>query len=317
MDNWSDFFIEALHKKYPKKVQLVAVLMELLGIEKESAYRRLRKEIVFSVPEIVKIASAWNISLDELIGVKSSQIFFKVQMLNYINPSDEELNYLKTRVHNLNNMKKMSDMEYMEIANKLPRAFAAGFPYIGRFCLLQWLYQYADEEILPFSKVFYPENLAKISSEFYTATKNIPHTSYIWDHMLFNCLIQNIRYFHSVYLITDEEKELIKNDLHALLDYMLKVAIKGCWLETGNEVNLYISQIHVDTNYSYYYSKEIKICRVHAFSKEVIYTKNTAMVENFKKWMQLKKRATIQISQTNEKSRIEFFMKQHKLVDAL
>ena len=317
MNNWNDYLIEALQKKYPKKVQLVNALMELLSIERESAYRRLRKEIIFSVQELVKIAAEWHISLDEIIGLKSNQISFWVRIFNYINPSEEELDSVRTRVQNLNNAKKMPDMEYMEICNKLPRSFAAGFPYIEKFYLLQWMYQYANEEILPFSKISYPENLAKVSSDYYMAVKNVPHVSYIWDHMIINCLVQNIRYFHSIYLITDEEKELIKSDLYALLNYTSKVATRGCWPETGNKVSLYISQIHIDTNYSYYYSKELKVCRIQAFAKNEIYTKNSIMVEDFKNWMQSKKRATIQISQTSEKSRIEFFMKQNKLIETL
>jgi hypothetical protein len=41
------------------------------------------------------------------------------------------------------------------------------------------------------------------------------------------------------------------------------------------------------------------------------------MVSNFKTWMQLKKRSAIQISEVDERSRIEFFTKQRKIVDSL
>jgi len=41
------------------------------------------------------------------------------------------------------------------------------------------------------------------------------------------------------------------------------------------------------------------------------------LVENFKAWMNLKKRSSIQISEANEKCRIEFFTKQREIVGGL
>jgi hypothetical protein len=41
------------------------------------------------------------------------------------------------------------------------------------------------------------------------------------------------------------------------------------------------------------------------------------MIEDFVTWMQLKKRASVKISEVDEKSRIEFFTKQRQVVDTL
>ena len=317
MNDWYDCFIEALYKKYPKKSQLAKALMDLLSIERESAYRRLRKDIIFPVHELVKIASAWDISLDKITGIDSKQVSFKVQILNYINPSDKELNDMRILVQNHDYVKNFPDMEYMEVSNQLPRVFTSGFLYLGKYHLLKWMYQYVNEEILSFSQIAFPEKVLKLASDYHMASKNMANTNFIWDHMLFDYLVRDIRYFHSIYLITDEEKEFIKKDLHALLDYMSEVSTKGCWPETGNKVNLYISHINIDTNYSYYYSNEVKLCRVHAFAKNEIYTSDPAMVEDFRTWMQLKKRSSVQISEADEKSRVGFFMKQYELIDTL
>jgi hypothetical protein len=118
-------------------------------------------------------------------------------------------------------------------------------------------------------------------------------------------------------LITNEEKECIKNDLYNLLDYMLGVASRGCYPETRNKVNLYVSQLSIDTNYSCTFTPEAKVCYVHAFEKYEIYTLNPEMVTSFRSWMQLKKRSSIKISEVDEKNRIEFFAKQRQLVDEL
>jgi len=317
MKDWYDSFIEALYKKYPKRSQLTKALMDLLSIERESAYRRLRKEIIFPVHELIKIASTWNISLDEVVGINSKQFSFKVQILNYLNPSNEELNDMQILVENHDYVKNYPDMEYMEVSNRLSRMLATGFPYLNRLHLLKWTYQYGNEGELSFSEIHFPKRVSELASKYYVTSKNIANISFIWDRMLFSYLVHNIRYFHSIYLITDEEKEFLKKDLHDLLDYMNEVATKGCWPETGNKVSLYISQINIDTNYSYYYSESVKLCRVHAFEKNEIFTYDPVMVDDFRTWMLSKKKSSIQISEVDEKSRIAFFMEQRKLIDTL
>ena len=316
-DLWYDNFIEILYKKFPKKPKLTEALMSLLSLERESVYRRLRKEVIFPVQELIQIASAWNISLDEITGINSKQISFKLHLWNYLDPSDEDLNSMRKLIEWIETIKIFPDLEYLEVSNKFPRVLISGFPYIARFYLLKWMYQYANKDVLPFSQISYPEKVAKFSADYYEVSKKVATTNFIWDSMIFNYLVQDIQFFHSIYLITDEEKELIKEELYALLDYISKVTYKGCWSETGNKVNLYISHINVDTNYNYYYAGEVKLCCVHAFAKNELVTVDPSMVEDFKNWMQSKKKATVQISQANEKSRIEFFKKQREIVDEL
>jgi hypothetical protein len=314
---WNDRFIEMLYRKYPIKSKLIEALVGLLSIERESVYRRLRKEIVFPVHELVKIASAWNISLDEVIGINTKQVFFKMYLWNYLDPSEEEWDDMRTIVRDLENIRIFPDIEYMEVSNRLSRTLISNLSYLDRFHLLKWMYQYGNEEVLSFSRIAFPEKVSKLASDYYMAARNVANTTFLWDFILFDNMVRDIHYFHSIYLLTDEEKEFIKKDLHVLLDYMCGVATKGCWPETGNKVNLYISQINVDTNYSYYYSKDVKLFSIQAFAKNDVYICDSSMVENFRIWMQSKKRSSVQISEVNEKDRIEFFMKQRRLVDTL
>ncbi|GHT42138.1 hypothetical protein FACS189437_09840 [Bacteroidia bacterium] len=75
-------FVEALEEKIPKKTQLAGFLAETLNIEKESAYRRLRKDIQFSFREIFLLANKMNISLDKIargaIAENQSKILFEM-----------------------------------------------------------------------------------------------------------------------------------------------------------------------------------------------------------------------------------------------
>jgi hypothetical protein len=112
-------------------------------------------------------------------------------------------------------------------------------------------------------------------------------------------------------MITDDEKELIRQDLYTLLDYLFQIVSNGYFPKTKNEneVNFYISQINIDTNYSYLRTKNLKVCRIHVFNKHEIYTYDPELAENFRIWMQLKERSSILISKVDQKSRIEIFLR--------
>lgn len=315
---WYDVFIEKLYKKYPKRTQLLPEIMDLLHIERETVYRRLRKDVVFTAHEIAKLASTWNISLDNIMGIKSGSISFQMQPMNYLYPTAQDIKNLHNMVQRLEHVETVSESEYMEVCNRLPRSLTAGFTNLYRFEIFKWAYQYYGERNNTlFSQTIIPEKVVKELEEYNRIIKNMSNTYFLWDDQIFSYLVRNIRYFHSIMLISDEDKELIKKDMLSLLDYMLAISNTGCYPETQNKVNLYISQLNIDTNYSYIYTEKLKICRVHVFGKYDIYAYDPEMVDNFKTWMLMKRRTSIQISEVDEKNRIEYFAEQRKLVESL
>ncbi|MDR0206836.1 MAG: hypothetical protein LBI45_06230 [Bacteroidales bacterium] len=315
---WYDIFLEKLNKKFPKKNQLVEELMKLLCIEREAVYRRLRKDVTFLAHEINTLAVSWDISLDGLLGLHTGLVSFQMQPLHYLDPSSKEMNNLKKRVKSLEHIKTSIDSEYMEVCNKLPRPFASGFMNLYRLKIFYWAFLYnIDEKPLKFADIIIPEKICREFEKYNMLIKNITNSSFIIDKQSFEFIVNNIRYYRSVLFITDEEKELIKKELYLFLDYMENIAYNGYYPETHKKVNIYVSQLHLNTNYSYYYTDKLKSCRIHAFGKFDINSYDRDMVEKFRKWMNQKKRAAIQISEVNERSRIEYFASQRKIVDGL
>jgi hypothetical protein len=317
-NSWYDDFLDILYKKFPKKSKLTETLIELLSLEREAVYRRLRKEVQFSASEIIKIASTWKLSLDEIANINSEQFSFQLRQLNYLDPSEEEVIFFNEVIASLRQLQNYPDTEFMDICNKLPRQFIAGYEYLNRLSLFKWKYKYNDEnEVIPFSQINISKEKQQITTDYYEAIKCVPTSNFIFDSRIFEYITNDIKYFHSIYLITDEENEFLKRDLMSLLDYLFEVTNRGYYPETQNKVNFYISQLNVDTNYSYTYSPEANICFIIAFEKLEIFSFNSEMVENFKIWMNLKKRSSIQISEVDERSRIEFFSKQKNFIESL
>jgi len=317
-NTWYDRFLLILHKKYGKKSQLVEELMDLLYIEREAVYRRLRNEVVFSALEVGKIAEKWDISLDDIMEINPKEVLFKSKLFDYTDTSLDNLRSVMTTSEMLRCVKQHSDSEYVAVSNKLPHMLTAGFMNLYKFCLLKQAYQYANENINIFWDNLLKEDTAKSSLEFYDTLKNISNTHFVWDSMIFDYIVRDVQYFHSIYLLNNEQKGLIKKDLYGMLNYMLEVSSRGYWPETGNEVTIYISHISIDTNYHYFsHFGEVKLCCVDTFGKNEIYTRNNIMAENFKDWLHTMKKLSVRISQIDEKSRIKFFTKQQQIIDSL
>jgi hypothetical protein len=315
---WYDLFLESLYEKFPKRAKLAAALIDLLNIEREAVYRRLRKDVFFTTSEMIKIVTAFNISLDEITGVNNGLVPFQMQTLNYLDPSKIEYINFQNRVKLLEIVNSSNGSEYMEVSNRIPRPIYIGFLDLYRFEIFKWAYQYnSDNAFKSFAEVSISEKLCEGFAGYEKEVKNISISHFIIDRWVFKHLVNNIQYFHSILLVTDEEKALLKSQLHDLLEYFSKIAIYGVYPETQKKVNLYISQININTNYSYYFSEKVKSCRVHAFGKFDICSYDMDMINDFKTWMNLKKRSSVQISEVNEKNRIDFFKEQKEIIESL
>ena len=317
-NGWYDSFLKNLSIRYPKKTQLVQELMGLLSIEQEAVYRRLRKDVIFHAYEIAKIASEWNISLDKIMNIAPGKISFQMQLVDYLEPSNPDEYLFQSIIEDILYTKDFPDTEFMETCNKLPRSLFAGYSYLNQFYLFRGFPNtITNEDAVSFSQVIISEKSCRLAESFHQAIKQVPNTYFILDYRLFDNLIRDVQCFHSVRLITDEEKEFIKKDLYALLDYMSDVASRGYYPETKNKVSFYISQLSVDTNYSYIITDKENVCFFRVLDKYEIYTHNSEMMKRFKIMMKFRKRTSVQISEVNAKSRIDYFERQRQIVESL
>ena len=172
-EKWNDCFIKTLYEKNPQKSQLMQALSNLLHIEREAVYRRLRQDVAFTIQEIVKISAAWNISLDKITGIHSGKIPFYMQPMNYLEPSEQELIFLREIIHSINLLKGCPDAEFGDICNKLPRKLIAGFEQLNKFYLFSWMYKYGSGKyVVPFSQVNVSEEKIRLDAEYYSAVNS-------------------------------------------------------------------------------------------------------------------------------------------------
>ena len=117
-----DNLLNAIKEEFPQKTNLVNALVDLLCIEKEAVYRRLRGEVAFTFAEIVTIANAFGISLDNLVGtVTAKSRPFQLKLVDFVNPMETDYDMLDQYIDILGLAREDDRSELIDCTNILPQ----------------------------------------------------------------------------------------------------------------------------------------------------------------------------------------------------
>jgi len=83
-------------ERTPKEETTISFVMSLLHLSKESAYRRLRNEIPYTVREVAVLTTKLTISLDELFDAKEEKAPLRLNLIESASPADSYADRLRT-----------------------------------------------------------------------------------------------------------------------------------------------------------------------------------------------------------------------------
>jgi hypothetical protein len=318
---WNDmhrFFLNVLEKNIPEYAKLADVLADILSLEKGAIYRRLRGDVPFSFFEVINIAEKLNISLDSLYMDSFRTDRFILKLIEYSNMNDIDYKYWDSYIALIDMAKDDAHSEIAESLNVLPISIYAKYDTLSRYYLFKWLYlSSGTESRIPFCEMEIPERLYSTYQLYLQKSRNIANTVFIWDYLIFQYVVTDIRYFCSINLMDRNDIRLIKEELLAFLDYIEKIAINGCYEETGNPVSFYISDINLEADYSYVQFKNVYISLVRTFILDSATSLDRDSFEKTKKWIQSLKKSSTLITQSGVIYRMQFFEKQRALISEL
>jgi hypothetical protein len=309
-------FISLLREKIPH--HLAKTLLEMLPLEKEAIYRRLRGDVSFSFVEMVTLSTHLSISLDNIADVASpyrSQ-WYHLHMRDYneFKPIDLYMshNYIKA----ISLAAEDPNSEFGIAANMLPLHISLLHYPIYRIYLLKWRYQSGKtpKHKLNYANTTVPEAEKKTYKQYLDVIKKIRHTFFIWDKSFFISLIHDINYFHSIRIITQKEMEMLQEEMSSLLDTLEYYADYGEY-ETGNKIETYISNLVFDTTYMYVSSCNICISMNSVYSLGAFTSLEKEACEDMKLWIQGLKKSSSLISGVSQYDKITFFEKQRDYLE--
>jgi len=306
--------VEKIISNIERNNKPVSYLASCLKISNESAYRRLRGDIPFTIQELVFLAIDLNFSVDDIIfREKQNQTLF-----NYTGTEkdSEDFFFIMLKKYGELNEKLGSEKNVGSIMafNTFPPPFFYGFNNLFKFSYNKWLYQekeisrnwFNPESVLPEDAFFFKKNLA---ANIIQGTK----ASIIFDLNIFHNLIKEIQYFYHIRLITNEELFLLKDNVLQLIERFEKISQKG-FLGSTN-VQLYLSSLYVSSN-TMIYEYDNSLAQIFwVFSTNPVLIHNADFNSLLIKWLNAIKRQSELITQSNEILQMEFFSKQREYVD--
>lgn len=321
MDNQllHDRFIEKVREKIPHKSKMSNALAEILMIEKEAVYRRLRREVPFTFNEVCKVANMLGISLDDITSISSEKSRpFQLKLAEYYDPKEIDYIMFEQAVHILDLMGKEPGSEGNYSGNQIPQMLYESYDVLTRFHVFYWKYQYdGAERMASFSEVKLSDRFLKISRANAEASRRIKTMSYIWDRSFLSNLVEDIRFFESIGLISEGDKQELKSEILTFIDDIEMLAARGEWEDTGNKVYFFISNLHFDTNYMCLESGNYHLSLINTFTLNSVASLDKSTYEKMKSWINSSKRVSTLISRSGEMQRILFFAKQREIVNSL
>lgn len=310
-------FISLLKEKIPN--QLVSTLTDILPLEKEAIYRRLRGEVSFSFYEIVTLSSHLGVSLDYIANIISpyrSQ-YYQLHVRDYTEFKSIDWKMSNNYIEAINMAADSAYSEFGIAANMLPIHVSLLHQPLYRIYLLKWRYQFSTipKNMLTYSGIEVPKEEKDTYIRYLQAVKRIKHTFIIWDSSFFVSLINDINYFHSIRVINHDEMYMLKEEMFRLLDTIENFADTGEFDGTGNRVETYISNLNFDTTYSYLYSDSICISMNNAYTLGAFTSLEKEACEDMKRWVSGLKKSSSLISGVAQREKVLFFKKQREILE--
>lgn len=309
--------VNAVREKLPSKENLANTLMDILYIGKEAIYRRLRGEVPFTLTEAAVISRKLGISLDKMIGVSfQNNAVFDMNIVDSSQPFETYYSILEKQVELF---QKVKEEEYSEIgtsSNIIPLTLSLDYNMLSKFRLFKWMYQNENIKCKHFESLEISKNLIDKQKEFVDTASHIRSIDYILDDMVFSHLVNDIQYFCDIHLISNEDRDLLKEELFLLIDSLEELTTRGK-NKMGNDTKIYISNINFEATYSYLDTSQVQLSMIRIYSINSITTLDHEMFRGLKEWIQSLKKFSTLISESGEMQRIQFFKQQREIIGTL
>ena len=313
-----DNLLNAIRAKVPQEENLANVLGNILCIGKEAIYRRLRGDVPFTLLETAMISKEMNFSVDGLLeSVSQKSRPFQLKLTEFFNPLEIDFLMMENYVDVFRSIDADTYSECASSANILPQPLYQNYKFLSRFYLFKWKAQRDGlDSVKALHEIVPEERLVRIQQSLVMEARRVKDTCYILDNMLFIYLINDIKYFATVNLISRDDVQELKEELFHLLNYLERLAAKGKF-ENGNRIHFYISNINFDTTYTYIHTQKCSLSLIKAFTLNGIASLDDKTFESVKNWILSLKRFSTLISESGDLQRIHFFKRQRELVASL
>jgi len=318
MENYHNKIIAEIVKQLPKNGLTVNYLMNLCSLSKESAYRRIRNQIPFTMEEIVVIANDLNISIDHFFELKTAYDYPFITGLNV--EQDAECIYSDLLRSDIEIMEKMLVSKQMKITAALNRVPFRFLPYKSLFRLDYCNYLYSTGKIsliTKYSDIVIPPDILDLHEKSVACFNRLNNITCIIDNIICSDIIEKIKYYHRSKFISTEELHNLQSELFELLE-MYESLLRNGKNSSGSDYVFYYSFFRLESNIIFFEYDNDSLLQISIYPESPIVLKNNRMVNDIqKRWIDSKMRNSTLITKTNDIHQIEILREAYNRIKEL
>ena len=299
-------FFAHIKRGLPPHLSFVDTIAELLNISNDSAYRRIRGEKQLSFEEIKNLCAHFNISVDQMLNLKSDAAIFNG---NYITADNFNLKeYLEEIQKNIAQIITFPSKELYYFCKDIPIFLYYMFPELAAFKYFIWmktLLQFPQYLHTKFSlrKMTEPAivDLARRIGELYVQLPS--HEIMNVDNIM--TTLRQVEYYKEANLFESEEDYMaIYDKLEAMINHMERQTEAGVKFMPGASPNPKSARLHVYIND---FVNDTKICFVVHNAINIIHTRDQRYTDYTFQFLQNIIKKSMLISGVGERERTRFF----------
>ncbi len=320
--NIQDNLIKEIKSKLKEDDSLGKSLSEVLSLSQDAVYRRYRGETPFTIFEIQKICSHYQISFDSLLEIKQNRVAFQYNSLSEYDFSLDR--YLEGILMGMREIKSCTNPKMIITIKDTPLFQLLNFPHLFRFKLYFWAKSYLNIEAYKFEQFEHEkinEKTFALGKEILQIYNTIPSKE-IYDFDFLRGFMRQIQYYFSAYLFKDPTYALkLLDEMQRLLVHMKAQIIVGKKFmygthppASGNEYEVYLNETTItDTTYCFKSEEKNGLYFTHNMMN-YLHTRDEVYVKESNQILEKLLENSSLISRVNEKERNSFFHKMERTI---
>lgn len=306
-DEQKKFFDLLMLRK--SKEEVVECMIELFGIHKSSAYKRINGQTSLSASEMIKLALHFDVSLDASFP-STDYISFQHPFMQ----AHDTMKFLDQFTYFLKPLTSKNFQELIYLANELPVFYYFSHKYVFSFLLSIWNHMHwSDRKLYIKEDKEVTEHIEKMRQDINYYYNYHPVTE-IWNANMMSNLYQQIIF--CVTMQAFEERvyidRLIK-DIESLLDHLYEI----CKYESNekdrkHQRKIYLNEFGSHVNLSLYESVKIRTLIVGYDIPHFIVSHDAKFMDYTKQWVRKIQKRSIPISGEGYQTKELFFNRLRK-----
>jgi len=318
MKNFNLKIIDEIIKQTSDKHNLVRYLTKILSISKESAYRRIKNQIPFTIEEVVIIVNYFNLSIDDVLDLRSNNNFPFNNSFNVESGPDEiYAGLLRDDIDTMEKLLASKDVKISSVINRIPFRF---LPFHALFKLDYCHYLYTIGKIplkSRFSDIEVSTQIEDLHKKSIYNFDKLHNITCVLDNMFFYNVVKKIQYYYRLGFLSADDLHIMQNELFEMLEKYENLLHNGK-TSAGSDYVFYYSYFHIDSTVIFLEYDKNSLLQLWVYLDNPFVIKNNNLVSEIqKRWIDSKIRNSVLITKTADFHQNEMLRNTYKQISNL